>query len=92
MSDSTENYPAARVAVSYKHSFSKSAYFQQLAEYLPDLKTSGAYRVNTQSSLVAPISAHIGIKVGYAVQYNSNPPATFGTTDRLLTTGVQVTF
>lgn len=92
VNDSTENYPAGRLAASYKHNFSKAAYFQQLVEYLPDLKTSGAYRVNTESSLVAPISAHIGIKVSYAIQYNSRPPATFGTTDRLLTTGVQVTF
>jgi putative salt-induced outer membrane protein len=88
----TQSYPAARAAINYKHSFSKAAYFQQLAEYLPDLQTSGAYRVNTQTSLVAPISAHIGIKVSYAIQYNSNPPAKFGSTDRLLTTGVQVTF
>ncbi|HEU4988624.1 MAG TPA: DUF481 domain-containing protein [Gemmatimonadaceae bacterium] len=92
VNDSTENYPAARLAASYKHSFSKAAYFQENVEYLPDLKTSGAYRMNSTSALVAPISAHIGIKVSYAVQYNSRPPENFGTTDRLLTTGVQVTF
>jgi putative salt-induced outer membrane protein len=92
VSDSTENFVAARVAASYKHSFSKAAYFQQNVEYLPDLQTSGAYRLNTLSSVVAPVSAHIGIKVSYQIQYNSKPPATFGTTDRLLTTGVQVTF
>ncbi len=88
----SEDYTSARLAANYKHSFSKAAYFQQLAEYLPDLQMSGAYRVNTQSSVVAPISAHVGIKVSYAIQYNSNPPAKFGTTDRLLTTGAQVTF
>lgn len=92
VSDSTENYPAARLAISYKHAFSKAAYFQQQAEYIPNLTTGGAYRVNSMSAIVAPVSAHIGIKVSYAVQYNSHPPDTFGTTDRLLTTGVQVTF
>lgn len=92
VNDSTENYPSARLAADYKHSFSKAAYFQQLVEYLPELKTGGAYRVNTVSALVAPISAHIGIKVSYGVQYNSRPPVGFGTTDRLLTTGIQVTF
>jgi putative salt-induced outer membrane protein len=92
VNDSTESYPAARVAASYKHSFSKAAYFQQNVEYLPDLQTGGAYRVNSLSAVVAPISARIGIKVSYQIQYNSAPPATFGTTDRLLTTGVQVTF
>ncbi|MDE3215596.1 MAG: DUF481 domain-containing protein [Gemmatimonadota bacterium] len=92
VNDSTENFPAARLAASYKHDFSKAAYFQQNVEYLPDLETSGAYRLNSLSSVVAPISAHIGVKVSYQIQYNSNPPATFGTTDRLLTTGIQVTF
>ncbi len=92
VNDSTSSYPAARVAGSYKHSFSKAAYFQQNLEYLPDLKTGGAYRLNSQSSVVAPVSSHIGIKVSYQIQYNSNPPAGFGTTDRLLTTGVQVSF
>lgn len=108
VNDTTENFSAARVAADYEHTFSKAAYFQQLVEYLPALTTSGAYRLNTQSSLVAPISAHVGIRVSYAVQYNSDPPAKpndsnnfgggppppeyFGTTDRLLTMGVQVTF
>ena len=59
---------------------------------MPNLQTSGAYRVNTESSVVAPIPAHIGIKMSYAIQYNSRPPVNFGSTDRLLTAGVQVTF
>ena len=91
--DSThKNFPAARLAAAYKHSFTKAAYFQQLAEYIPDLQSTGEYRVNTESSLVAPLSAHIGIKVAYAVRFNSKPPVNFGTADRVLTTGVQVSF
>jgi len=87
-----QNYPAARAAGNYRHFFSKTAYFQQIAEYLPNLKTSGEYRVNTESSLVAPISAHIGIKASYAIRYDSRPPAKFGTTDRVVTTGIQISF
>ena len=88
----THNDPSARFALNYKHAFTKAAYFQQLAEYIPNLNTSGAYRVNTESALVAPLSVHIGVKVGYVVRYNSAPPAKFGTTDRVLTTGVQVSY
>jgi len=84
--------PSARFALNYKHAFSKTAYFQQLAEYLPNLKTSGAYRVSTESALVAPISVRIAIKLSYLVRYDSRPPVRFGTTDRMLTTGVQVSF
>jgi putative salt-induced outer membrane protein len=88
----SHNYPSLRFAANYKHSFTKAAYFQQLAEYLANLQTSGAYRVNTESALVAPLSAHLGIKVSYAVRYDSRPPVKFGTTDRVLTTGVQVAY
>jgi putative salt-induced outer membrane protein len=91
--DSTsQRIPSARAAMNYKHSFSKTSYFQQLAEYLPDLQNGGQYRLNTESSLVAPISSHVGVKVSYAFRYDSNPPANFGSTDRVLTTGVQISY
>ena len=92
VSGTSDSYPAARAAAAYKHVFSKLAYFQQLAEYIPALQSGRGYRVNTESSLVAPISTHIGIKMGYAIKYNSQPPVNFGTTDRLLTAGVQVSY
>lgn len=91
--DSTsKHYPSARVALAYKHSFSKLAYFSQFAEYIPNLQESGSYRFNTESALVAPISTHVGIKVSYAIRFDSRPQPTFGTTDRLLTTGIQVSY
>ncbi|MGH7690541.1 MAG: DUF481 domain-containing protein [Gemmatimonadaceae bacterium] len=92
VSGTTDDYPSARLAGNYKHVFSKLAYFQQLAEYLPDLQSNGGYRVNTESSLVAPISTHIGIKIAYAINYNSQPPVNFGTTDRVVTAGVQISY
>jgi putative salt-induced outer membrane protein len=88
----SKSFPAARTAGAYKHSFSKASYFLQLAEYIPDLESSGEYRVNSESALVAPLSSHMNIKVGYVVRYNSTPPVGFGTTDRVLTTGVQVSW
>ena len=87
-----QSYPSARVALNYKHQFSKLSYFHQFVEYLPNLQTSGSYRFNTESALIAPISTHIGIKLSYAIRYDSKPQPTFGTTDRLLTTGVQITY
>jgi putative salt-induced outer membrane protein len=91
--DSTsQSYPSARVALHYKHQFSKLAYFGQFAEYLPNLQTSGSYRFNSESALVAPISTHVGIKLSYQIRFDSRPQPTFGTTDRLLTTGVQISY
>jgi len=88
----SKDFPAARVAGNYKHAFTKSSYFLQLAEYIPNLESTGEYRVNTESALVAPLSTHAGIKVGYVIRYDSSPPLGFGTTDRILTTGVQLSF
>lgn len=86
------HYPSGRLAGAYKHTFTKSSYFAQLAEYIPNLQTSGAHRVNTESALVAPLSAHVGIKAAYVVRYDSRPPTSFGTTDRVVTTGIQVSY
>jgi len=88
----SKNFPAGRLAGAFKHAFSKTAYFLELAEYIPDLQSTGEYRVNSESALVAPLSSHMGIKVGYVIRYNSSPPPSFLTTDRVLTSGIQVSF
>ena len=41
------NYPAARVGADYKHNFSDIAFFQQTAEYLPNLSDTEVYLLNT---------------------------------------------
>lgn len=91
--DSTENdFPAARVAGTYTHTFSKTAYFRQSAEILPDLKVGENVRFNTETALVASISANIALKASYVVHFDNLPEPGFKKSDRLLTTGVQVTF
>jgi len=88
----SQSDPSARVAASYKHLFSKAAYFQQSVEFVPNLKTGGAYRMNSESALVAPVSAHVGVKMNFTVRYDSRPPATFRSTDKVLTMGVQIAY
>lgn len=90
----------ANVDGMYRHMFSKVSYFEQVAGWVPNLSNSTAWTLMTKSSLVAPLSARIGIKVGYLVNYNNAPPfkpapnATqrFKKFDGLLTTGVQFTY
>ena len=84
----TKRFPASRLAGAHKHAFTKTAYVLQLAEWIPDLQNSGEYRVNSESSIVAPLSSHLGVKLGYAVRFNKTPPAGFGTTDRVFTSGM----
>ncbi|MDH5233363.1 MAG: DUF481 domain-containing protein [Gemmatimonadota bacterium] len=87
-----QNFPSARGAAVWRHVFSKAAYFQQNVEYLPNLKQTIDWRVNSESAVVAPISAMIGVKLSYVVRYDHLPEPGFTDTDKLFTTGIQITF
>jgi putative salt-induced outer membrane protein len=89
----SDNFFSGRAAAKYKHLFSKTTYFQQTLEFLPNLEHSSDYRINSESALVAPISTHFGLKASYIIKYNHAPPsATLAKTDRMLTTGLQVSY
>jgi putative salt-induced outer membrane protein YdiY len=49
-------------------------------------------RSRSQTDLVAPLSKHFAIKIGYAIHYANQPPPGFRTTDRLFTSDLQVSF
>jgi putative salt-induced outer membrane protein YdiY len=87
-----KNYGSMRTAEVYKHVFSAHAYFLQLGEYVPSFGDKEGNRINAESAIVAPVSAHIGVKVNYSIRYASKPPTGFGTTDRVLTMGLQVSY
>lgn len=90
------NYPALRVGMDYKHSFSDLAYLQQTGEYLPNLSDRAAYLVNTETVLVAPLSKRLGLKLGYVIRYNSAPPTKSGTqlkrTDTFFSSGITFSY
>jgi putative salt-induced outer membrane protein YdiY len=87
-----DDFPSARIASTYKHLFTESAYFLQSVELLPDLERSKNLRLNTETGLVAPISSHIGLKISYVIRLDNLPEPGFEKTDRLLTSGVQITY
>jgi putative salt-induced outer membrane protein YdiY len=87
-----DDFPSARLASTYKHLFTETAYFLQSVELLPDLETSKNLRFNTETGLVAPISSHIGLKISYVIRYDNLPEPGFEKTDRLLTSGIQITY
>ncbi len=88
----TDNYAAGRGAVLFKQLFATAAYFQQMAEILPNLKTSEDYLINTETALVAPLSRSVAFKVGYVVHFDHDPEPGFKRTDRYLTSGLQIVF
>lgn len=86
------DFPAARAAAAWRHGFSPKAYFNQTAEFIPNLKDNQDWRMNSESSVVAPISANIGLKLSYVVRFDNLPQAGFASLDKLFTTGIQITF
>ena len=90
--DMQRNFPSARAAASWRHAFTPGSYFQQNVEVIPNLRDGEDYRLNSESSLVAPISARIGLKISQVARFDNRPEPGFKDTDLLFTTGVQVTF
>ncbi|WP_439642459.1 DUF481 domain-containing protein [Gemmatimonas sp.] len=90
-------FPAARAAVDYRRKLTDLAYVQQSAEYLPAIgDTASSFFVNTESAVVAPLSKSIGLKVGYVIRYNSEPPVRnsiqLRPMDTFFSSGLTVTF
>lgn len=87
-----KEFSSGRAALMYTRALGEKARLGQSIEFMPNLKTSDDLRINAETSLTAPISAGIAMKAGYAVRYDGLPEPGFETTDRILTTGLQVTF
>lgn len=84
------DFLGGRAATNYTLQLSSTAQLAQTVEVLPNFRETDDLRVNTESSLTAPISRHIGIKLSYVIRYDGQPQADFRTTDRLFTSGIQV--
>lgn len=94
----SDNFSALRAASTWKHIFSENSYFFLGIEYLPNLDVSEDYRINTEASVVVPLSTHVAMKASYIVRFDNLPSLNAaGTTpllksDRIFSTGIQVTF
>jgi putative salt-induced outer membrane protein len=93
-----DNFSALRLASTWKHSFTKTSYFSEGLEYLPNLENHDDYRMNSETAVVAPLSTHIGMKFSYVVRFANDPPLNAAGTeqlrkmDRILSAGIQVTY
>jgi putative salt-induced outer membrane protein len=93
-----DSFSSLRAASTWKHMFSASAYFFQGVEWLPNLDDSDDYRINSETNVVAPISSRVAMKVSYQLRFDNLPSlnaagtAPLRKSDRILSTGIQVTF
>jgi putative salt-induced outer membrane protein len=88
----SQQFWVSRVAVHYKLNFTSHAYFEQKAEDLADLQNLKNMFINTESSLVAPISSTVALKLGYMVRYANQPQPGFKKADTILSAGLQLQF
>ena len=85
-------FPAARTTLWYKRGLAPKAFVTQSVELVPNIETAEDYRVNAVAALVSPIARSLALRVEYQVRYDNLPEPTFQTTDRIFTTGIQVSF
>ncbi len=84
------DFLGGRMATTYAYQFAPKAQLAQTVELLPNFKEPDDLRVNTESSLTAPITKQIGVKLSYVIRYDGLPQPGFETTDRLFTSGLQI--
>lgn len=90
--DTATHTVAARTAGVYRHNFSKAAFAQQSIEILPNLTQGDDYRINSETSISAPISSHIAFKSAFVIHFDNLPVPGFKSSDRIFTSGLQISF
>lgn len=93
------DFTAGRIAGAFKHVFTKTSFFTQSVEFVPNFDVSQAWRLNSESAFVAPVSTNIAFKASYAVRYDNQPPFVSATSttrlrksDRFLTMGITLSY
>lgn len=77
----TNSFTSGRAYSKYVHTISDTSKFSQDAEYLHNFDDPDDFRVNTETALIAALSAHFSLKVSYTWKYVGVPPVGFGHSD-----------
>lgn len=94
----SDSFSSLRLASTWKHAFNDKAYLFEGLEYLPNLDESSDYRINSETTIVAPLSTRVAMKASYQVRFDNLPSlnaagtAPLQKSDRILSTGIQITF
>jgi putative salt-induced outer membrane protein YdiY len=88
------DFASARLAMGYRHFFRQKAYVVATATILPNLQFAEDVRVWADVAVGAPLTNHLGLKVGYSIVYDNVPDGddALRVLDRYLTAAVQVRF
>ena len=86
---SSLDFLGGRAASVYQHHLGPRALLSQSIEFLPNFRQSEDLRINTETSLLAPLTRQVGIKLAYAIRFDGLPNPGYLETDRLFTSGIQ---
>jgi len=81
--DTGGNFLATRLFGKYGYNFNDKNRFTQSLEYAPDLGRLSNYRFNSETAFTSAISDIFSLKTAYVINYNNEPPAGFGKTDKV---------
>jgi putative salt-induced outer membrane protein YdiY len=87
-----DNFVAGRASALFLHKLRENVSFTQGLEFLPNLEEGDDYRINSETAIVASVSRNISFKTSYAIRFDNTPEPGFTSTDRLLTTGLQIRY
>jgi putative salt-induced outer membrane protein YdiY len=88
----TNGFASGRAYGKYTRTISETASFSQDAEYLHNFEDGDDFRVKTETSLLAALSAHLSLKVSYVWKHVGVPPAGFSRNDTTTTVGLVATY
>ena len=91
-SDSSVTQPIGRIAGTYRRPFAPQAYGEEQLAILPDLQQGRQLRINSATTVVAPLFRNLALKASYVVNFDNEPEPGRRKTDRFLTTGLQLSF
>jgi putative salt-induced outer membrane protein YdiY len=87
-----DDFLSGRGSALFLHKFRENVSFTQGLEFLPNLEQADDYRINSETAVVASVSRNISFKTSYAIRFDKMPEPGFTSTDRLLTTGLQIRY
>lgn len=85
------DFLGGRAATAYVHQLGPRASFAQSIELLPNFHQGADLRINTETALLAPFTSKAAVKLSYIIRYDGLPEPGFFSTDRLFTSGIQIT-
>jgi putative salt-induced outer membrane protein YdiY len=84
----SDDFLAGRAAEFYRYMLKENTYVEEWFEFLPNFETNEDYRMNGEANVVAPLSRHLSLKLGYVVRFDNLPEPDVKKTDRFFTSGL----